>query len=123
MQPKYLIVSALNNSEFYHHAAVWCDGYCYHMNETGVHCEKYDDFMQGRKLLYMTVATKDPDAIRAYYEANRNRTHNKLFYNCEHFANECAFGLKKSPTVAGYTAATMCALMVAACITYYAKKR
>ncbi len=110
--PAYVITTSLNRSKFYNHVAVWCDGRFYHINENGVHCDTFDDFMAGRELLYTTAATQTPDEIREYYLTNKNRKHNLVFFNCEHFANGAAFGVEKSPTLIGYILTTVCALIL-----------
>ncbi len=121
MQAQYLIITSLGDSICYHHTGVLCNGYVYHLNDSGVHCDPYDTFMEGRTLLHSTAATKTPDEIRAFYEENRNRRHNIVFYNCEHFANECAYGIKKSPTFDGYLI-MLFALVVTIAATIHAKK-
>lgn len=101
-----VIVSSLNNSPYYAHAAVYAGGRFYHFSESGAHCDSYDFFIvqPDRRIFRVEHGTRSAKEIEAYYEANKWRNWDRLTYNCEHFAYGAAFGAEKSPTLRGYMA-------------------
>lgn len=120
---KLCIVTSLADSCCYRHYSVWANGKVYHFNESGAHCQSEAEFMARRKLLRETEATQSDAEVEQYYQAHINSQYNAFFYNCEHFAYECAMGRKQSPTVRGYVLAAIVGVILAATIYYIKIKR
>lgn len=110
---KLCIVTSLADTCCYRHYSVWANGKVYHFNESGAHCQLEADFMAKRRMLRETGATQSDAEVEQYYQAHVNSQYNAIFFNCEHFAYECAMGKKQSPTIKGYTMAALVAVMIA----------
>ena len=106
---KLCIVTPLSGSCLYRHYSVWAKGKVYHFNESGAHCQTEKEFMAKRKLIHEIEATKSDEEVEQYYQAHLSSQYDMLYYNCEHFAYECAMGRKQSPTLRGYVMAAVIA--------------
>lgn len=120
---KLCIVTSLNDTCFYRHHSVWANGKVYHFNESGIHCETESEFMTHRRLLREIEATKTDAEVETYYQEHSTSQYNSLFYNCEHFAYECALGKKQSPSVRGYViSAIVVSFAIVICVITYKNK-
>lgn len=62
-----------------------------------LHRNKLVDFLKIREIYETTDVQIDTNKFRAFYEANKHREYNTLFWNCETFINKALFDLNGSP--------------------------
>lgn len=87
---------------FYKHYGVMYKGKVCHYNESGYHYTSIDEFARGQKVTVVSAGLskenlkKFNDRIKSITAKYKNSKYDAIHNNCEHFAMELVFGIKRS---------------------------